>query len=208
MMFEIGVLFDIDALGGGFYGYEAWKIFMRHCKGENLAGTTLFEGDTAETLRGQANHFCIAIFALVQSKVAYVKEVMSRATDKGLLPLGERFIEGRVTRMTGGHQPLPQRARVDAFGRFVTDKWTRIDEELCEKTGWTYAPASVDELIDYLLPKGDARQRAMAARVLGSYGNARALSALKNRLSVEQDADVKKACEEAIAKLQTSVKEP
>ena len=139
---EIGVLFDIDALGGGFYGYGAWTIFMRNCRGENLAETELYEGDTQETLNGKARQFCIVVNTDDEKKADYVKRVMSLATDRGLLPLDQRFLTGCVTTMNRGIQPLMKRARIDGSGSFVTEEYSRIDADLCAKTGWVYSPES------------------------------------------------------------------
>ncbi|TAL70483.1 MAG: hypothetical protein EPN82_02410 [Bacteroidetes bacterium] len=204
-MFEIGILFDIDDLEGGFYGYKAYKIFMSHCRGEKIPATTIFDGDTAETIRGQANHFCISAYTLIYSNIMYIKEVMSLATDKGLLPLKNRFIEGQVTNMTGGYQPLVQIGGVDEQGRFVTKKWSRVDEDLCNETGWIYAPETIDEVINIFLPLGETpEKRAIAAKILGKYGfnNVQAVEALQKQLRVEQVDEVKIACENAINTLQ------
>jgi hypothetical protein len=140
---EIGVLFSIDGLGRGFYSYQAWKIFMHHCQGERLAASVLFEGDTKETLNGQGDEFCISVGASREPTIQYVKEVLSKANDKGLMPVEDRFLEGNVTRWSGGNQPLVLRARVDYRGRFVSKKWSGIDEKLCEEAGWIYVPESV-----------------------------------------------------------------
>ena len=68
--------------------------------------------------------------------VNYLKQTFAGLKEKGLLPPDERFAEGTVTSM----HPLVLKAQVDTEGRFVTESWTRVDEELCEASGWQYAP--------------------------------------------------------------------
>lgn len=133
---ELGILFDIDDLGGGFYGFEAWKIFLKHCDPEKLSGCMFYEGDTIDTLEGRANTFCIAVQSSDPTAVNYLKQTFAGLKEKGLLPPNERFVEGTVTSM----HPLVLKAQVDTEGRFVTESWTRVDEELCEASGWQYAP--------------------------------------------------------------------
>ena len=53
----IGILFDIDALGGGHYGYQAWQIFMRHIRSDDLSACVLVEGDALMSLAGSENLF-------------------------------------------------------------------------------------------------------------------------------------------------------
>jgi hypothetical protein len=133
---ELGILFDIDDLGGGFYGFEAWKIFLKHCDPEKLSGCIFYEGDTIDTLEGRANTFCIAVQSRDPTAVNYLKQTFAGLKEKGLLPPDERFAEGTVTTM----HPLVLKAQVDTEGRFVTESWTKVDEELCEASGWQYAP--------------------------------------------------------------------
>ncbi|MFG1691125.1 hypothetical protein ACGF5M_03025 [Gemmatimonadota bacterium] len=132
----IGVVFDIDDLGGGFYGYEAWKIFMKHLDPSKLTGSTLLEGDTMETLNGGANEFCIAVYGSVD--VDYVRSAFEDLTEEGLAPPDRRFIEKPQL----DSEPLPDRGRVDSEGFFVTGSWTRVDHDLCKGTGWGFRPGS------------------------------------------------------------------
>ena len=130
------ILFDIDDLGGGFYGNKAWRIFMKNCDPDRLLNSVLLEGDISETLAGHERIFCIAVQNLDLSVITYLKESFESCEEKGLLPLDKRFIEGNVTDATS----LVIRGSIDSFGKFVTNEWTRIDEDLCKECGWEYAP--------------------------------------------------------------------
>lgn len=134
---ELGILFNIDDLGGGFYGNKAWRVFMKNCDPKKLPNSVLLEGDISETLAGHERIFCIAVQNLDLSVITYLKESFESYKEKGLLPLDKRFIEGNVTDTNN----LVIRGRIDSFGKFVTNEWTRIDEDLCKECGWEYAPA-------------------------------------------------------------------
>jgi len=131
-----GILYNIDDLGGGFYGNKAWRVFMKNCDPKKLSYSVLLEGDTSGTLAGHERIFCIAVQTSDSSVIIYLKESFKSCEEKGLLPPDKRFIEGNVA--DANH--LVVRGRIDSFGKFVTNEWTRIDEDLCEECGWEYAP--------------------------------------------------------------------
>ena len=134
----IGVVFDIDGLGGGFYGYRAWQLFMKHLDPNSLSACILVEGDTAATLNGEANEFCIGIYELMLD-LAYIRETFESVDDPGLAPMHRRFIE----KLALDSQSLPIRGEIDEWGRLVTKHWTRIDHDLCKEAGWGYCPKEV-----------------------------------------------------------------
>jgi hypothetical protein len=45
-MSTIGVRFDIDKVGGGFYGAACWDIFWKAIALKDLCGAFFYEGDT------------------------------------------------------------------------------------------------------------------------------------------------------------------
>ncbi len=87
----IGVVFDVDALDGGFYGSQAWRIFMRNLSPERIIGCILREGDTRATLNGSHREFCIGIFGSGLD-VEAVKAVFASSSEQGLAPSNRRFI--------------------------------------------------------------------------------------------------------------------
>jgi hypothetical protein len=134
---DIGVLFDINELGGGFYGGKAQKIMMMNLNPGLLKGAILKVGDTRKTLSGHEKVFCIALY---NCDVEYVKKSIGLLTDKGLLIGDLRFVESSNLKQ----EPLNLVGSIDQFGRLVTDRWMRIDHEICKVNGWGYAPSNID----------------------------------------------------------------
>jgi hypothetical protein len=120
-MYKIGILFDIDELDSGLYGYTAYQIFFRLVDTRQLAGCTLSDGDTHATLTGHVNQYCIAVESFDASKITIVKNAFSRSNAKGLLPLPSRFVESTLV----SREPLVTAAHINAAGELVG----------C-KTGW------------------------------------------------------------------------
>lgn len=89
---KIGVVFDIDALGG-IYGYSAYKIFFKNLDPLRMGHFNIFDGDTKGSLYGNDNQYCIAVQTRDPGVIDYVKDTMSKADDEGLAPLNQRFIE-------------------------------------------------------------------------------------------------------------------
>ena len=130
---EIGILFDIDELGGGFYGYEAYKIFFKNLDPKRLTACTLFDGDTNDTLAGRARLYCIAVHSVDASKINYIKETLSKCGDKGLLAVNRRFLEGNIT----NQQPLVLAAEIDSAGNLVVKKGSMIGKGWIKGTTWS-----------------------------------------------------------------------
>jgi hypothetical protein len=114
-MHKIGILFDIDELESGLYGYAAYKIFFQAVDTRQLAGCTLSDGDTNDTLAGSANQYCIAVESPDASQIAKVKSALSSSGAKGLLPLTSRFLESDLVSL----EPLVTAARINAAGELV-----------------------------------------------------------------------------------------
>lgn len=143
----IGIVFSIDELGCGFYGYQAWRIFMKHVPQAKIRNTVLKEGDTAATLAGRGNEFCIAVYGPLLNP-DHVKRIFEPLNDKGLVSLERRFI----VKPQLDEEPLPMRGRIDLYGYFITDEWTRVDHDLCKEAHWKYRPGKIpDELPGHLL---------------------------------------------------------
>lgn len=132
----IGVVFNIDELGGGFYGFKVWKLFMKHLDPLRLAGVTIVEGDTKSTIKNRAREFCIAVLG---GDTEYIRTTFANLDEKGLAPKNRRFIEKSQL----ASEPLTIRGRIDTYGRFETESWTRVDHDLCKETGWGYNPKRI-----------------------------------------------------------------
>ncbi len=153
----IGLVFDIDGLGGGDYGNAAWHIFTAVIPATSLRSCILVEGDTAATLAGQANEFCIGVYG-DRAIIDLVRAKFEQADIPGLAAFHRRFI----TKTALDQQPLPTKGVVDLGGRLVTDRWNRIDHDLCKEVGWGYSPHQIPddlneklrtELAELMLPK-------------------------------------------------------
>jgi len=155
----IGIVFDIDDLGGGFYGDKAWRIFMRTLDPSAIIGGVLREGDTSETLDGRRREFCIAVFGPAVD-VALVKKAFAECDDVGLAPADRRFAEG--PRLVA--EPLVDTGRIDAAGRLVQDEWSRVVHDQCGDSGWGFAPESAP---DDLAPELKAELRELKGRTCG-----------------------------------------
>lgn len=134
----IGLVFDIDGLGGGHYGLRAWRVYMTHLEPTRLGTAILVEGDTNATLQGAANEFCIGTYGS-QETIDYIRDRMEGLSDPGLASFQRRFIESAAL----ASQPLVIKGQLDGFTRLVTDQWTRMDHDLCLEFGWRYAPRRI-----------------------------------------------------------------
>ena len=143
-MDKLGILFDIDELEGGLYGYAAYQIFFGAVDTRQLAGCTLSDGDTNATLAGRANQYCIAVESFNASIIATVKSVLSRSNAKGLIPLASRFVETTLV----SREPLVTAAQINAVGelvgcqtRWVMEAWQKTREKH-QGQGSTAMPSS------------------------------------------------------------------
>ncbi len=114
-MSKIGILFDIDELESGLYGYAAYKIFFAAVDSRQIAGCTLSDGDTNSTLTGTANQYCIAVDTPHQSTITTIKESLSKVDTKGLCPLQSRFLEGALV----SREPLVLSTRITSDGELA-----------------------------------------------------------------------------------------
>lgn len=130
---KTGILFDIDELGGGLYGYYAYKTFFEAIDTRLLKGCTLSDGDTNATLTGSANQYCIAVDSPDASIITSVKDAVSKSNAKGLLPLSSRFLDDyQVSR-----EPLVTAAYINSLGElencqtsWIIDAWNEIRKQL------------------------------------------------------------------------------
>jgi hypothetical protein len=130
---EVGVLFDIDGLGGGYYRYSAFSVLFKRLDPMRLTGCTLLDGDTSETLARNANTYCVAFQSVDPAQAGYIREALRDCDDEGLLPTSSRFVEGAVT----GRHPLVVAGRIDGAGRLVVREGEGIGEGWVKGTPWT-----------------------------------------------------------------------
>jgi len=114
---EIGVLFDIDGLGGpSSYGTPCWRILMKNLDLSEMPGVVFYQGDLDIQASQRPYCYCIAITELMAFTdgrgYEHFLEKLSVASDPGLFPQGRRFIKDGVTTSLIGT------GRVDIEGRF------------------------------------------------------------------------------------------
>ena len=74
----IGVLFDVDALGGGLYGYAAYRTLFMEVTPQRLYGCELSDGDVGR------QYYCIAIESEDPLRLAELRRVLAESRAAGL----------------------------------------------------------------------------------------------------------------------------
>jgi len=113
----IGVRFDIDKAGGGYYGFTCWKIFWHAISPEEIGVASLYEGDTSATLNGQERVFCIAVQSMDTGAIGKVKKTLNRNEAFKRVCATPMFVEGSSC----AAEPLPEAGRIDADGNLIGD---------------------------------------------------------------------------------------
>ena len=145
---SLGVVFEIDSLGATdeermFYGTPARLIFMKHFDPRAVGRSYLWQGDTQQTLSGDARQFCVAVSARHPSALTALRGVFSKASDKGLAAIGQRFSEHPVDLdFSSGsakpvrREPLPLWLSIEDDGSAIVDD--AEDVQLCRQYRWAY----------------------------------------------------------------------
>ncbi|WP_335979238.1 hypothetical protein [Streptomyces sp. CA2R106] len=133
---EVRILFDIDQLGGGLYGQAAYRILFAALEPSRLAYCTFHDGDTDATIRGTRRLYCIAVRSTDARKIAYVRQAMAIRTDRGLLPLRDRFGESGVS----AQGPLVAAGLVIDSGELLVRQDDMIQPHWAEGSNWRVVP--------------------------------------------------------------------
>jgi hypothetical protein len=112
-MSQIGILFDIDDLGGGTYGFAAYRLLFETLGRDSFFECGLSDGDTSETLCGSVRHYCIAIETDDAAKCTAIRQTIRNSNATGFIETGSRIIEDESV----SHQPLVQAGCVDSTGQ-------------------------------------------------------------------------------------------
>ncbi|WP_242902647.1 hypothetical protein [Actinomadura terrae] len=134
---EIGILFDIDALGDEAYKQKAYKILFANLEPQRLRNCSIRDGDTYATLHGTARLYCIAIRSPEPLAISYVQFVLRGRNDVGLPEGNGRFLAGAVAR----REPLDHAADVDNAGNLIPVPGGVIQPSLAEGTAWNVISA-------------------------------------------------------------------
>ncbi len=122
---QIGILFDAQKLGSGFYGYTAFRILFTQLPPRELAGCSLYHGEVGD---GRNRPYCIAVECDSPTLIARVRQTFASSAARGLLPGPQRFLDefalqeevlamaARIT-STGDIADCPSRWLQEAFQR-------------------------------------------------------------------------------------------
>ena len=113
----LGIRFAIDKINSATYGYQCWKILWHVMSLEDLRGVLLFEGDTAATLDGQENTFCIGIQSFDQEVLKKISNALKTSEEFQKVAASPPLVEGHRAAM----EPLVEAGKIDAAGNFVGD---------------------------------------------------------------------------------------
>ncbi len=113
----IGIRFDIEKAGGSYYGFACWKVFWQAITPQEIGVASLCEGDTAATLNGRENVFCIAVQSLDSRATAKIKAALTQSEAFNRVCANPKFVEGSSC----AAEPLPDAGRIDAEGNLVGD---------------------------------------------------------------------------------------
>ena len=111
----LGIRFDIDKVESGSYGIECWKMFWRAVDVQRLVGALLFEGDTAATLNGRENVYCIAVQSFNRAVLSEIQAALEQSAEFQKVAASPKFIEDHRVAV----EPLPQAGQVDSAGNLV-----------------------------------------------------------------------------------------
>jgi hypothetical protein len=111
--------FDIEKLKSSSYGKKAWKVVWGTIQLEDLAGADLCEGDSAATLKGRENVYCIAFECPNSPMVELVRSRLSASSDFRLVSAQPEFVVGREC----DAQPLVPAGYITKRGLFNVEAW-------------------------------------------------------------------------------------
>ncbi len=116
------IRFDIDALGGGAYGAAAWTVFFQAVEPDLLAGSRLYEGDSAATLGGGENVYCLGL-QQSPATLARVRAALEGLASFSTVAARPPFREDAAV----SSEPLVPCGRVNPFGEIEGDEahWVR-----------------------------------------------------------------------------------
>jgi len=119
----LGVRFDIGKVDSGTYGLECWRVFWGAIDPSQLAGSILYEGDTAATLGGSENVFCIAVRTADRAALQRARELLERSPEfQRVAAASPEFID--EDRLAG--EPLPEAGRITTRGELESTSWSKV----------------------------------------------------------------------------------
>ncbi|WP_328603331.1 hypothetical protein OG943_24940 [Amycolatopsis sp. NBC_00345] len=130
--YEIGVLFDIDALDSPSYGRAAYRIVFAILDPQQITRCVIHDGDTNATLTGLERTYCIAFQVGRRRQLDYLRNAFAGRTDRGLWPPHCRFTEGKIIE----REPLVAAGVVTSAGVFAVRENDMVQPSWSEGTAW------------------------------------------------------------------------
>ena len=111
----LGLRFDIRKLNSSAYGARCWKIFWGVLSPKEIPAVLLFEGDTAATLNGDENVYCIAIQSLNPSLLLKIHSIFECNPEFLRFAAQPPFVENSplIT------EPLVKAGQIDSNGNLI-----------------------------------------------------------------------------------------
>jgi hypothetical protein len=143
-MGQLGILFDAQKLGSGFYGYTAFRILFTALPVRELSGCILYHGEIGD---GRNRPYCVAIETDHPGILPRIRQVMAASMARGLLPVNQRFLdEGDMH-----EEVLAMAARITEEGemtetqsRWLQEAWQRAQGQTkLDSSGGGGAPDSM-----------------------------------------------------------------
>ena len=129
-LLEVGVMFDVARLGGGFYGHTAYKTIFDNLDPRKLKGCMVHDGDA---LAISSDLYCICFQTTEPEQADYIRRTMGAVEAPGLLPGPGRFLTGRVA----APNFLVDSGFIDPEGAFNVKKNGMVGEGWAAGTPWT-----------------------------------------------------------------------
>lgn len=138
---QIGILFDAQKLGSGFYGYTAFRILFTVAPPRELAGCSLYHGEVGD---GRQRPYCIAIESEQPAVLNRLRQAFLNSMARGLMPHGQRFLEDVALH----EEVLALAARVSSTGQIAdcTSRWLQEAWQRATSQSALVTPASEDPL--------------------------------------------------------------
>jgi hypothetical protein len=115
----LGIRFDVDRIGDSSYGIACWKIFWQVVNPVELAGADLYEGDTAASMAGNENVFCIAIQSTSQGALGAIRAALANHGAFNAVCSPPRFLDREECR----NEPLVRAGSISAIGDIIGEAW-------------------------------------------------------------------------------------
>ena len=119
----IGIRFDIDKVGGGYYGYHCWKTFWQAIEPGQITAAALYDGDTAATLSSRENVFCLVVQSPDTACLSKIKAALNASDRFKEVSATPAFIEDS----SYIREPLVEAGRIDSKGDFIGDAGASSD---------------------------------------------------------------------------------